>query len=392
MAIITTGRFAEINYQQFLRFIHPQFQNLKILVIIGTRPEVIKLATLIKILKESSWCEIVICHTSQQGSLVDDIIDILDVPIDIRLDPIESQSLTHRKVYYLEELNALVNRLKPQYIIVQGDTLSAFCGAMSAFFHRIKLVHIESGLRSHDMKNPFPEEAFRKIIDQVSDIHFAPSELAVKNLVDEKVSQENIYLTGNTGKDMALSVLNSASEKNYCSEVKEFLTVHRSNGLKVVLLTMHRRENQGAFINSVLDKIEERLSDDYAFIFIRHPHTVDKSLKGRELKSKQIVEIDPLNYVEMMYLLTEVDLVMTDSGGIQEESSYLNKPVIILRKNTERPEVIEQGGGLIYNSQTIEADIKKLLDREIRMDKLYGDGKASEKIVQILKELSRTLP
>ena len=334
--------------------------------IIGTRPDTIKMAPLIYKIKP------IIINTGQQKELTDEALDIFKIVPHYNLELMKDNqnmiSVMSRGMY---ELNKIIIRIKPTRIWVLGDTMTAWMGANVAYMNRIPLVHVEAGLRSHDTNNPYPEEMFRIMIDMMSDILFAPTSNAVKNLKKEKVKGK-IYKVGNTIVDALEMIKPSLSGVSPLNE-------------KYVLFTMHRRESFDKDIDTVFS-IVKQLSVKTKIIFPVHPNpNVQEAVRKYQLET-----IKPLNYVDFLWYLKHCEYVMSDSGGIQEEVPSFNKPILILRKTTERQEILNTG--LAYLTTLEEEDILNKIDIISKItDKVYsrnpfGDGKTSEKILNIINE------
>lgn len=359
---------------------------MKVLLIAGTRPEAIKLAILYKILKQSKSFNTYLYFTGQHDELGWPVLSSLGI------EPEYSDELQHKHTGLNEKMFEIQTNIKnriaeiqPDMVIVQGDTLSAYVGAQIAYLSRIPIAHVEAGLRTNDPSQPFPEEVFRKFIDSVAEIHFAPSEESAENVRRENPKAGNIFVTGNTGKDCFLEHVNS-EEVQFRQELKEFL--RRKPDEKILLLTMHRRENQSHLIEEVYQQLTDSLlKEDYKLIYISHPHTVQHNDQSKLLENDRVLCLPPLPFKEFIGLLKRVDLVLTDSGGVQEEAAYLNKPVIVLRQLSERNELLEKGIGQLYDPENFIRQISSMGQNVSRGEEVFGDGKASMKIVSILERL-----
>ena len=355
-------------------------------MIIGTRPEAIKLAILCKLLKQNPLFDTHICFTGQHNNLVPQVFDFFDLQADIQPKGSSNDgTLTERMISIQGLLNDCVLSLRPDLIVVQGDTLSAYCGAQMAYLNRIPLAHVEAGLRTYDRKNPFPEDVFRRFIDSVSDYLFAPSQTAVDNLLTESVEPSSIYMVGNTGKDAVLWLKNNDSATRLPLELEQFIASHKSQGCSIVLLTMHRRENQENLIKEVYQRLLTLVKEsDLALVFVDHPHTSQKH--HFQPDSCNVCHVQALSFGSFIRLVQEVDLILTDSGGLQEEAAYLQKPTLILRNATERTELVKKGMALMYSEESFENDIFKLIGTNISPpETLYGVGDASKLIADTLQ-------
>lgn len=356
------------------------------LILLGTRPEAIKLAPLILKLQKIGQRPIVVL-TGQHASLADDILDWFGIKPDYNLRIMkENQTPAYVMQRLLSELPHLFNRIKPDWVVVQGDTSSALAGAQAAFLEKIKIAHVEAGLRSHDMNQPFPEEMNRRLISTLASVHFAPTANSKENLLLEQVDEASILVSGNTVVDALNLILQKVNINS--ADIKKAYSV--STHEKLILLTCHRRENYGKSQKKIFRAILT-LADihpDYKFVFPVHPNpSVSMHLEMLQ-NHEQIQIIEPLNYFNFIPLISACDLVMTDSGGIQEEAPALGKPVIVLRDTTERPELIESGAGVLVGSSETEiiknAEYFLTGQRETIKKALFGDGRASERIVNFL--------
>lgn len=361
---------------------------IKVITIIGTRPEGIKTAILHKKLVDDTAFHAILCSTGQHKDLLLDAIKGFDIEIDIQLDSMNANSsIASQIAYMMENLQNVINQHQPQLIIVQGDTLSAYCGAMIAFYNKIQLAHVEAGLRTHNKLSPFPEEVHRKYIDDVADYHFAHSEAARQILLSEGHTTQTVEMVGNTGIDALLYVneslsFNKLEPSKYLIEKLENIDATK----KLALLTIHRRETMGqqqdAIMQSLIDCVAQL---NMHLVCPKHPNPRLKELyKKYELQS-DISFIDALDYTSMVWLMNRVDLIYSDSGGIQEEAPYLGKNVIVLRQYSERNELISTGSNSLYNKQSLIEKSKLLLNRNDEVRLPYGEGCASGKIIEILK-------
>jgi UDP-N-acetylglucosamine 2-epimerase (non-hydrolysing) len=370
---------------------------IKILIVFGTRPEAIKIAPVIKELqKHRDKFICCICVTSQHRQLLDPLLTLFDIKPDYDLNIMrENQSLEYITTSTITKLGEILKQEKPDYLLVQGDTTTAMAASLAAFYHRIKITHIEAGLRTWNKLQPYPEEINRKIIDAVSDLCFAHTEQVKQNLLQEGITAENIIVTGNTVIDALLDI----AERKF--DVKgSVLKKIPFTEKKVILVTAHRRENFGQPLINICYAIKEialRYPYEVYFVYPVHPNpnvqnTVYPMLSGM----KNVLLIEPLSYEIFVQLMKRSYLILTDSGGLQEEAPSLGKPVLVLREVTERSEAVEAGTAQIVGTQPekiIEKTINLLQNREQyeRMSRAinpYGDGKASERIItRFLKEI-----
>lgn len=374
----------------------------KILFIFGTRPEAIKLAPLImEARKKKPNLISSVCVTSQHQALLQQVLEFFSIVPDYDLDLMEKgQSLFEVTAKGLEKLQPVLEQENPDAVIVQGDTNTTFFAALAAYYKKIKIAHVEAGLRSGDKYNPFPEEQFRRMTDTLSDWFFAPTESASQNLIKEGIPREKIFITGNTGIDALFLVL----EKQETSSINKELEKRFSNlyGLELkkrknILVTIHRRESFGPDLQSICLGLKElaRKATQTQIIWPLHPNPeVKKPVKSELGSIPDIFLIEPLNYSSFVWLMKRSYIILSDSGGIQEEAPSLGKPVLVLRKKTERPEGIKAGTAILVGikSEDIVAHALKLLQNKSAYDKMarkvnpYGDGKAAPRIISILEK------
>lgn len=357
--------------------------------ILGTRPEVIKLAPLIKVAR-TYGLKTTTVHTGQHSDLAADAFRTFKLKPDLKLKVMSpNQSLSRLTQKLISKTEKVVSLLKPDMIIVQGDTTSVLVGALIAFYHQIPIAHIEAGLRTQNKREPFPEEINRRLVSHLSDLHFCPTQLAAENLISEGVSKKNIFIVGNTGIDAQQYILRNQKTSQL---VKQLLKKKK----KLILLTTHRRENFGQPLINICTGIKKiiRNHKDLIIVCPIHPNPNVSLVIRKRLKHPRIVLTDPLNFTALTQLLDNTYLVITDSGGLQEEAPSLGKPVVILRNTTERPEVVANKIGFLAGTDPdkIFEITNKLLRDKIFYKKtavkkmLFGDGTTSEKIVkQILK-------
>lgn len=365
---------------------------MKVLTIIGTRPEAIKMAPVIALLNQHSEIEAQLCVTGQHREILDQALSLFDLTPDIDLDLMKpNQTLSSMTARVFKMLDPILKKIKPDWILVQGDTTTVFAASMVAYYHNIKIGHVEAGLRTNDKRNPFPEEINRKITSVIADLHFAPTEWAKNNLIKENIPAASIHVTGNTVIDALLSV----ARIRYNINEGELATIPFENK-RIVLVTAHRRENHGAPLENIcnsLKSLAKKHEDTVHFVYPVHPNPNVKTVVHKRLENqKNISLLPPLDYLPLVYLMKNSYFVITDSGGIQEEAPSFGKPVLILRKATERPEGIQAGiAKLIGTDQsTIMTEVSKLLEDEsayiamAQASNPYGDGKAAERILSAI--------
>ncbi len=362
----------------------------KVMSIVGTRPEAIKMAPVIKLLKNNSAVDHILAATAQHREMLDQALSIFDIAPDIDLDLMQKdQSLAAFAARALFALSELFAREKPTAILIQGDTTTVTAAALAAFYQGICIGHVEAGLRSFDRKNPFPEEINRAIAGCLADLHFAPTERARENLLREGIARENIFVTGNTIVDALRSIPLSDSFDD-----DELDAINLENR-RVLMVTAHRRENHGAPLQSICRalKILAQEHQDIEIIYPVHLNPNVNDVVQAELQNlPRIHLIKPLSYQKLLKLMSRSYLILTDSGGIQEEAPSLHKPVLVLRELTERPEVIEVGAGKVVGTDTerIVAETNRLLmdrneyERMSQAKNPFGNGDAAQQIVDLL--------
>lgn len=363
--------------------------KLNILCTIGTRPEVIKMAPVILKLREQSWAQVTVLATAQHRELLDQMLEVFGIVPDIDLNIMKNnQNLAELTSSLIERVSDLLRNFKPDLVLAQGDTTTVMATALCCFYEKIPFGHIEAGLRSRDLYNPYPEELNRIIADRVATFNFAPTELAKDNLLKEGVSEETIFVTGNTVIDALMMI--SKKDITLPDRLESLL-----GEKKLILITLHRRESFGEPLKEICSAINElaKIRKDVVFCYPVHPNpnvrdTVFSILKNME----NVVLSEPVDYMRFVKLMQKSYLILTDSGGVQEEAPALGKPVIVLRDKTERPEVIQQGLAKLVgrDRKKIVEEVLKLLDDKkeyLTMAKgysPYGDGRASDRIVGII--------
>ncbi len=363
---------------------------MKIGIIFGTRPEAIKVAPVYINLKKNG-IDVKAVVTGQHKEMLYQVLDLFRIKPDYDIGIMkEGQGLSELTGRLLIELDKIVKKEKFTYILVQGDTTSALTGALVAFYNKIPVGHIEAGLRTKNIYSPFPEEANRKVIANITNVHFTPTEINTKNLLNEGYLKENIIKTGNTVIDALYWVKDK--KKNDIEIVKRKYGIENK---KYILLTMHRRENWGKPMEEILKAIRDYLESkpNLYLVFPMHLNPLIREITLKILKDfERKILLEPLSYLEFIAVMDGAEYIMTDSGGIQEEAPSLGKPTLILRDTTERPEAISAGTAKLVGTDYQEIlKYMKLLEGDLyeRMSKAvnpYGDGKASERIIQYLRE------
>jgi UDP-N-acetylglucosamine 2-epimerase (non-hydrolysing) len=365
-----------------------------LLFIIGTRPEGIKLIPLFKLLK-SRGLNVLLCATSQHREMLAEVCTVFKVTPDFDLNIMkESQDLFYVTQIILEKLQALFKQIKPGLVFVHGDTTTTFAAALSAFYYNIPIAHVEAGLRTGNIRHPFPEEMNRKAVAQLATFHFAPTPFATAHLLNEGINRQNIFCTGNTVVDALQQVQKEIAERPELVDpgLRTLITEAKKKNKKLFLVTAHRKESYGqGLINifSALSTFAQESVETTLLIHPVHPHPeVQKALNATDFhQQKNVLKIPPLSYSNMVYLLQHIDVIATDSGGLQEEGTALGKPVLCLREVTERWEGVWDGLEILVGTdpaKIIPACHQMLTATAHQPSTLYGDGTASEKIATIL--------
>ena len=376
----------------------------KIMIVFGTRPEAIKIAPLVHALKaESDQFELKVCVTSQHRQMLDQVLDVLDIKPDIDLNLMkQDQNLSNLTSLILDAMQNVFIQYRPDVVLVHGDTTTTLATSMAAFYASIPVGHVEAGLRTYDLKAPFPEEFNRQITSKITKWHFAPTDISRQNLLSEGVDKLSITVTGNTVIDALYWVLKQIDkDENRQKNLENFLNAKLSinwQGEDFILVTAHRRENFGDGFLQICSALRE-LALKYPKIHFVYPVHLNPNV------SKPVYEIlnnfdnihliKPLEYEPFVYLLKHSYLVLTDSGGVQEEAPSLGKPVLVMRDVTERPEAVEAGTVEIVgsNHQRIVQGVSRLLDDKkhyqtmSRAHNPYGDGLACKRIVDVLRTI-----
>ncbi|MDR3595498.1 non-hydrolyzing UDP-N-acetylglucosamine 2-epimerase [Clostridium sp.] len=362
----------------------------KIITIFGTRPEAIKMAPLVKELEKREQIESKVCVTAQHREMLDQVLELFDIKPDFDLNIMQTkQTLTGITSRVLEGLEEVFKEEKPDMILVHGDTTTTFAGSLAAFYQQIKVGHVEAGLRTFNKYFPFPEEMNRKLTGSLADLHFAPTKGSKENLLREGINEDDIYVTGNT----VIDAMKHTVEEGYVFENDELNSIDFSK--KVIMITAHRRENWGEGIENIciaLNKIVEQ-NDDVELVYLVHLNPVVKDVVFERLGGKDRVHLlSPLDTKETHNLMSKSFMVMTDSGGLQEEAPHLGKPVLVLRDVTERPEAVEAGTVKLVGTDVDEIvnQANELLGNPEAYSKMsksinpYGDGVASRRIVDAI--------
>lgn len=369
--------------------------NKKILLVFGTRPEAIKMAPLVKQLCKQTNVEIKICLTAQHRSMLDQVMNLFELKADFDLDiMVQGQSLYDITTSVLQRIQPVLSEFKPDLVLVHGDTTTCLAVCIAAYYAKIDVGHVEAGLRTHDIYSPWPEEGNRKLVAGLAKYHFCPTERNVAALKNESLLANHIYLTGNTVIDALLDITERIKTNDYlakklCNKF-DFIDFEK----RLILMTCHRRENFGLPLQRIcnaVNKIAER--EDVEILLPVHLNPNISEVVHKQLGNKNNIHlVEPLEYLDFVYLMNQSYLILTDSGGVQEEAPSLNKPVLVLREVTERPEAVEAGVVELVGTDEnrIVNAVNFLLDNEILYESLqnqnnpYGDGKASERIAAIV--------
>lgn len=366
-------------------------ERIKVLSVFGTRPEAIKMCPLVKLLEKDDRFESIVCVTAQHREMLDAVLEIFNVKPQYDLNIMShGQTIIDVANKVLTGVDKVIKECKPDIVLVHGDTSTTLNGALAAFYNQVPIGHVEAGLRTGDIYSPFPEEANRKLTGAITTLHFAPTESNRRNLEKENITK-NVYITGNTVIDALLSVI----DKNHKFQDDTLNNIDFINN-KVVLLTAHRRENWGEPMKNIFEAVRRLAeeNEEVQIIFPMHRNPLIRELAKSSFKGieEKIHLIEPLEYVDFANLMSKCYLIMTDSGGIQEEAPALGKPVMVLRTETERPEAVEAGTVKLagINKETIFNIANELVNDKEAYKKMahaanpYGDGEACAKIVKTI--------
>ena len=363
---------------------------IKVMSIFGTRPEAIKMAPLVKELESRKEIESIVCVTAQHREMLDQVLNTFDIKPDYDLNIMkQGQSLADVTTRALVGLEEVIKEVKPDIVLVHGDTTTTFAGALAAFYNQVAIGHVEAGLRTYDKYSPYPEEMNRQMVDRLSDMYFAPTEISKDNLLKENIDESKIYITGNT----AIDAMSTTVDENYTHPELDWINA----GERMILLTAHRRENLGEPMRHIFRAIK-RVVDEFSDVKVIYP--IHMNPRVREVANEvfgdadRVKLIEPLEVFDFHNFQNKSYIILTDSGGIQEEAPSLGKPVLVLRDTTERPEGIKAGTLKLVGTDedVIYEETKKLLLDKKAYEKMskasnpYGDGHASERIVDAIIE------
>ena len=371
----------------------------KNLIVFGTRPEAIKMAPLVqKFLKNKNF-ETKVCVTAQHREMLDQVLDFFEIIPDFDLDLMRpNQNLYSLTATIIENMKPVLDEVKPDYVYVHGDTTTSMAVGIAAFYSGAKICHVEAGLRTFDRQYPFPEEFNRQLTGKIADYHFSPTELSKSNLLAENTKEENILVTGNTVIDALLYGIEKVNAENFKDKEIEHLKTILNFQNKIILVTGHRRENHGDGLINICSALKT-IAQNHQDVQIIYPVHLNPNVVGpvNELLSgvENIHLVTPLAYPAFIWLMEKSYLIITDSGGIQEEAPSLGKPVLVTRTTTERPEAVDEGTVLLVGTDKdrIVAETEKLLNNTEYYNAMsmlhnpYGDGKTSQRIVNFIEQL-----
>ena len=365
-------------------------EKIKVMSIFGTRPEAIKMAPLVKELEKREEIESIVCVTAQHREMLDQVLETFSIKPDYDLNIMkQGQTLGDITTRALTGLEEVIKECKPDIVLVHGDTTTTFAGALAAFYNQVSIGHVEAGLRTNNKYSPFPEEMNRQMVDCMTDMYFAPTNLSKENLLNENIEEDKIYVTGNTAIDAMATTVKDDYNHPELDWVKD--------NERMILLTAHRRENLGDPMRHIFKGIK-RIVDEFPDVKVIYP--IHLNPKVREVANEVFADsdrvklIEPLEVFDFHNFQNKSYLILTDSGGIQEEAPSLGKPVLVLRDTTERPEGIDAGTLKLVGTdeENIYRETKKLLTDKNEYEKMskasnpYGDGHASERIVDAIIE------
>ena len=368
-------------------------KKIKVMTIFGTRPEAIKMAPLVKELEKREEIESIVCVTAQHRQMLDQVLEIFEIKPDFDLNIMKDrQTLLSITTRGLEGLDEVMKEAKPDIVLVHGDTSTTFVGSLAAFYNQIPVGHVEAGLRTYDKYSPFPEEVNRRLTGVIADMHFAPTIRNRENLLKENVSDDTIYITGNT----VIDALKTTVSSDYKFKDKTLAEMPWDEK-RVIVMTAHRRENLGKPLENICTAVK-RIVEEFSDVEVVYPVHMNPAV--REVANKvlgnieRVKLIEPVNADELHNAISRSFMVMTDSGGLQEEAPSLGKPVLVMRTETERPEAVESGTVRIagVDEENIYAMAKQLLTDKDEYSKMakavnpYGDGYASQRIVDVIIE------
>jgi len=374
----------------------------KILFIFGTRPEAIKMIPIIKGLEKNKKISYEICITAQHREMLDQVLELFEIKVDYDLNIMKkNQDLFDITATILLQLKSILQQSQPDIVLVHGDTTTTFTAALASFYLQIKVAHIEAGLRTNNLSSPFPEEANRQLTSRIANFHFAPTLASSKNLQAENIDMKKVFVTGNTVID-ALHLVNHKIQNSQALQEKLYKIVakngYKMNERRFILVTGHRRENFGEGFKNICRALQKLASNnlDIDIVYPLHLNPNVKDIVHHYLDNiGNIYLISPQEYEPFIYLMSKSHIILTDSGGIQEEAPSLGKPILVMRNTTERPEAVKAGTvklvgtniDKIVNFSQELLDDKQIYDTMSKIQNPYGDGKASKRIIDILTKV-----
>lgn len=364
--------------------------KIKVMTVFGTRPEAIKMAPLVHELEKHEEIESIVCVTAQHRQMLDQVLEIFNIKPDYDLDIMKQrQTLTTITTSVLEGLDNVIKEAKPDIVLVHGDTSTSFVGALAAFYNQVPVGHVEAGLRTFDKYSPFPEEMNRNLTGRIAELHFSPTKSNKQNLLNENINEESIFITGNTVIDAMKTTVRDDYE--FCDSLKSI----NFDSKRVILVTAHRRENLGQPLRNICNALK-RIVNDFSDVEIVYPVHLNPAVRevANEILGNhpQVKLIDPVDVNDLHNAMNRSYMIMTDSGGLQEEAPSLGKPVLVLRNETERPEAIDAGTvklagveeDVIYNMAHTLLTNKAEYDKMANAVNPYGDGNASKRTVEAI--------
>ena len=369
---------------------------MRVIIVFGTRPEAIKMAPLVNALKSHASFDVRVCVTGQHRQMLDQVLALFDIEPDVDLQIMKpGQDLTDVTTAILQGLKPILQQFRPEVMLVHGDTATTFAASLAAYYQQIKVGHVEAGLRTGNLYSPWPEEANRKLTGAITHYHFAPTQTAAENLLRENVSPDSIHVTGNTVIDALLTVHGKLSADSALRQQFEAQFGYLQDNKKLILVTGHRRESFGGGFERICTALADtaKAHPDCQIVYPVHlnPH-VQEPVKRILANIDNVFLIEPLDYLPFVYLMSRAYLILTDSGGIQEEAPSLGKPVLVMRDTTERPEAVAAGTVKLVGTdeESIKSALTTLLTNEAHYRAMsiahnpYGDGLACQRIVEFL--------
>lgn len=373
-------------------------RQMNLLVVFGTRPEAIKMAPLVKELQRSGKLKVKVCVTGQHRQMLDQVLQLFDIQPDFDLDLMRpGQTLTQLACAILQGMEGVFQQCRPDWVLVHGDTSTTMAASLAAYYQQIGVAHVEAGLRTHNLYSPWPEEANRQITGRLARLHFAPTEEALQNLLQENVAPDAVHVTGNTVIDSLLITSRRVDADPVLEAELAASFPFLDAGKKLVLVTGHRRENFGGGFESICQALKDIAREhDVQVVYPVHLNPNVQEPVRRILSDEANIHlIEPLDYLPFVYLMKRSHIILTDSGGIQEEAPSLGKPVLVMRDTTERPEAVNAGTVKLVGTdrQTIVAQVRRLLGDTAEYEAMafahnpYGDGKACQRIRHVFEQL-----